>query len=230
MDNTTEFDPNDYPEVGAVKEAYPACAVMPLSRMTVNETAVNNGDANSFSVSFFVRTTKYSTYRRRVTYCLPLLYCSTNLSFNCSSSLFTRIAARVSCSHSLAYVVLTHRILVDENNTAVHSLFLGLENVGQRYPQNERASTTVMSAIGWNRGREVAQYRVLVLISAARDIEALCIEGTLVRGGLFDSEGDDFSGHATASRAYSLRRLRLQHPRPRTIFQAQCRDNGTALP
>ena len=97
--NVSDFDANAYPEVGVVKEAYPACAVMPLSRMTVNETAVNNGDANSFSVSFFVRTTKYSTYRRRVTYCLPLLYCSTNLSFNCSSSLFTRIAARVSCSH-----------------------------------------------------------------------------------------------------------------------------------
>ena len=64
MDNTTEFDPNDYPEVGAVKEAYPACAVMPLSRMTVNETAVNNGDVNSFSVSFYVRITKYNYPQR----------------------------------------------------------------------------------------------------------------------------------------------------------------------
>ena len=59
MDDVSQFDPNDYPEVGTVKEAYPACAVMLLSRTTVNETAVNNGDVNSFSVSFFVRTTKY---------------------------------------------------------------------------------------------------------------------------------------------------------------------------
>ena len=45
--NVFDFDANAYPEVGVVKEAYPACAVMPLSRMTVNETAVNNGDVLS---------------------------------------------------------------------------------------------------------------------------------------------------------------------------------------
>ena len=62
--NVFDFDANAYPEVGVVKEAYPACAVMPLSRMTVNETAVNNGDVNSFSVSFYVRITKYNYPQR----------------------------------------------------------------------------------------------------------------------------------------------------------------------
>ena len=57
MDDALEFDADDYPEVAAVREAHPSCAVMPLSRMTVNETAVNNGDINSFRASFLVRTT-----------------------------------------------------------------------------------------------------------------------------------------------------------------------------
>ena len=56
MDNPDDFDPDGYPEVGAVREAYPACAVVPLSRMTVDETAVKNGDINHFSTSFFVRS------------------------------------------------------------------------------------------------------------------------------------------------------------------------------
>ena len=41
----------------AVEEAYPGCSVIPLSRLDVNKTGVDNGDVNYFSASFFVSGT-----------------------------------------------------------------------------------------------------------------------------------------------------------------------------
>lgn len=55
MEIPHQFNLSDYPEVATVREAFPGCPVMPLSRLTVNETAVNNGDVKSFTVSFSVR-------------------------------------------------------------------------------------------------------------------------------------------------------------------------------
>ena len=55
MEDPAEFDVMDYPDVARVREAFPHCAVMPLSRLTINETGVNNGDIDSFSTSLFVR-------------------------------------------------------------------------------------------------------------------------------------------------------------------------------
>ena len=54
-ENEDEFDLSDYPDVAKVEDAYPNCVVMPLSKLTVNETGVNNGDITSFSASLFVR-------------------------------------------------------------------------------------------------------------------------------------------------------------------------------
>eukprot|EP00904_Undaria_pinnatifida_P011275 jgi/Undpi1/7278/HiC_scaffold_22.g09751.m1 len=53
-ENEDEFDLSDYPDVAKVEDAYPNCVVMPLSKLTVNETGVNNGDITSFSASLFL--------------------------------------------------------------------------------------------------------------------------------------------------------------------------------
>ncbi|CAN0411795.1 unnamed protein product [Ascophyllum nodosum] len=43
----------------AVEEAYPGCSVIPLSRLDVNKTGVDNGDVNYFSASFFFLWDEY---------------------------------------------------------------------------------------------------------------------------------------------------------------------------
>ena len=55
MEEPSEFDQVEYPEVTRIAEAFPGCAVMPLSRLTVNDTGVNNGDITFFWTSFNVR-------------------------------------------------------------------------------------------------------------------------------------------------------------------------------
>ena len=55
MEEPTEFIPGDDPDVARVRVAFPHCTVMPLSTLTFNETAVNNGDVMHFSASFLVR-------------------------------------------------------------------------------------------------------------------------------------------------------------------------------
>lgn len=40
---------------GPIEEDHPNCIVVPLSRLTVNDTGIENGDFSSFSVSLFVR-------------------------------------------------------------------------------------------------------------------------------------------------------------------------------
>lgn len=55
MEEASEFDTADYPGVATIREAHPGCVVMPLSRLTVNETGVNNGDITSFLAAFNVR-------------------------------------------------------------------------------------------------------------------------------------------------------------------------------
>lgn len=55
LENATDFDADVFQEVKDIREAYPACMVMPLSRLTVNETGVQNGDITSFGASFLVR-------------------------------------------------------------------------------------------------------------------------------------------------------------------------------
>eukprot|EP00904_Undaria_pinnatifida_P011273 jgi/Undpi1/7276/HiC_scaffold_22.g09749.m1 len=52
LENATDFDADVFQEVKDIREAYPACMVMPLSRLTVNETGVQNGDITSFGASF----------------------------------------------------------------------------------------------------------------------------------------------------------------------------------
>ena len=49
MKEPTEFIPGDDSDVARVRVTFPHCAVMPLSKLTVNETAVNNGDITHFS-------------------------------------------------------------------------------------------------------------------------------------------------------------------------------------
>lgn len=39
-----------------IEEEFSACKVLPLSKLTVNETGVNNGDIMYFSVDVLVRT------------------------------------------------------------------------------------------------------------------------------------------------------------------------------
>ena len=53
-----EFVTGSDPDVVRVTNAFPHCAVMPLSRLTVDETGVNNGDITSFWASFEVRKKK----------------------------------------------------------------------------------------------------------------------------------------------------------------------------
>lgn len=69
MEDPAEFDLADYPDVARIREAFPHCAVMPLSRLTINETGVNNGDITNFGASIFVRNQngliKVSLYCRR---------------------------------------------------------------------------------------------------------------------------------------------------------------------
>ena len=38
----------------AIEEEYPACRVIPFSRLEVNQTGVDNGDIDSFSASLYV--------------------------------------------------------------------------------------------------------------------------------------------------------------------------------
>lgn len=40
----------------AFEEAYPSCRVLPSSKLTVNQTGIDNGDIRYFSLSFFVRS------------------------------------------------------------------------------------------------------------------------------------------------------------------------------
>ena len=49
MEEPDQFLPGEDPDVVKVTTAFPHCAVMPLSRLTVNETGVNNGDITSFT-------------------------------------------------------------------------------------------------------------------------------------------------------------------------------------
>ena len=51
----TKFIPGDDPDVARVRVTFPHCTVMPLSTLTFNETAMNNGDVMHFSASFLVR-------------------------------------------------------------------------------------------------------------------------------------------------------------------------------
>ena len=60
MEEPDEFVTGSDPDVEKFTKAFPHCAVMPLSKLTVNETGVNNGDITSFMASFYVRA------RRRV--------------------------------------------------------------------------------------------------------------------------------------------------------------------
>lgn len=58
MEVPEEFIPEDDPDVARIRDAFPQCAVMPLSRLTVNETGVDNGDITHFMASFVVRTVR----------------------------------------------------------------------------------------------------------------------------------------------------------------------------
>lgn len=42
-------------EVVEIEDEYNLCEVIPLSRLTPNETAIDNGDITAFSVLFLVR-------------------------------------------------------------------------------------------------------------------------------------------------------------------------------
>lgn len=50
-----EFIPEDDPDVNRIRDSFSSCAVMPLSKLTVNETGVDNGDITFFFASFYVR-------------------------------------------------------------------------------------------------------------------------------------------------------------------------------
>ena len=54
-DEPNEFITGRDPDVVKVTNAFPHCAVMPLSKLTVNETGVNNGDITHFWAWFEVR-------------------------------------------------------------------------------------------------------------------------------------------------------------------------------
>ena len=57
-DEPNEFITGRDPDVVKVTNAFPHCAVMPLSKLTVNETGVNNGDITYFRAEFHVRRKK----------------------------------------------------------------------------------------------------------------------------------------------------------------------------
>eukprot|EP00904_Undaria_pinnatifida_P011278 jgi/Undpi1/7280/HiC_scaffold_22.g09753.m1 len=54
MEDIDTFDLADYPGVAKVESAFPNCAVMPLSKLTVNKTGVDNGDIGYLSASFWM--------------------------------------------------------------------------------------------------------------------------------------------------------------------------------
>lgn len=56
MEDPEEFSLEDYPDVAKVTNAFPNCAVMPLSKLTIDQTGVDNGDIDHFSASFWVRS------------------------------------------------------------------------------------------------------------------------------------------------------------------------------
>lgn len=63
LEQPSDFVPADYPDVVKIRNTFPNCAVMPLSKLTVDETGVNNGDINYFSASFYVRKGSGLGYR-----------------------------------------------------------------------------------------------------------------------------------------------------------------------
>lgn len=56
-DNSSTFLDTHADAIASILDALPICVVVPLSRATVNETAINNGDVKTFGATFFVRET-----------------------------------------------------------------------------------------------------------------------------------------------------------------------------